>query len=145
MTTSSKLFGLEIIRFLSSLSVLVWHYQHFSMIAHKPVDFIKKQQPFYGVLRLFYEYGYHGVQVFWCISGFIFFWKYRGLISSRAISWKQFFMLRFSRLYPLHFVTLLLVMVLQFIYFSHTHYFFVYPYNDASHGQAPVKLDKKES
>ena len=130
---NNKLLGLEVIRFISALSVLVWHYQHFSYVADMPTNFNRDQQPFYDFISLFYNYGGSGVQVFWCISGFIFFWKYREAISSNAINYKSFFILRFSRLYPLHFFTLLLVFLLQAIYFSKKEYFFVYQNNDILH------------
>ena len=130
---NNKLLGLEVVRFISALSVLVWHYQHFFYIANKPTDFIREQQPLYSLFSLFYDYGFWGVQVFWCISGFIFFWKYREAIASKSISYKKFFVLRFSRLYPLHFFTLFLVLALQAIYFAQKDYFFVYQDNDISH------------
>ena len=130
---NNKLLGLEVVRFISAFSVLVWHYQHFFYIADKPTDFIREQQPLYSLFSLFYDYGFYGVQVFWCISGFIFFWKYRETIASNAISYKKFFVLRFSRLYPLHIFTLLLVLVLQAIYFAKKDYFFVYQNNDVPH------------
>lgn len=130
---SSKLIGLEVVRFFSALSVLIWHYQHFFYVANKPTNFIRENQPFYDFLRVFYNYGYYGVQVFWCISGFIFFWKYRDAIASKAVTWRNFFVFRFSRLYPLHIVTLLLVLGLQFIYFTQKKYFFVYQNNDLYH------------
>ena len=130
---NNKLLGLEIIRFISALSVLIWHYQHFSYIAEVPTNFIRDQQPLYDFLKLFYDYGGSGVQVFWCVSGFIFFWKYRWAIASSAITFKMFFVLRFSRLYPLHLFTLLLVLSLQAIYFSQKEYFFVYQNNDILH------------
>lgn len=128
-----KLLGLEIIRFAAAFAVLVWHYQHFFYVADKPVGFIREQQPFYGMFKLFYDYGFYGVQVFWCISGFIFFWKYRDILSSRSMSPGKFFLLRFSRLYPLHFISLLLVAALQAAYFSDHGYYMVYPFNDFKH------------
>jgi peptidoglycan/LPS O-acetylase OafA/YrhL len=70
-----KLLGLEIIRFISSISILIWHYQHFFYTNEQRIDFVKENQPFYSILSLFYEYGFYGVHVFWSISGFIFFWK----------------------------------------------------------------------
>ena len=130
---NNKLLGVEVVRFISALSVLFWHYQHFFYIANKPTDFIKEQQPLYSLFSLFYDYGCYGVQVFWCISGFIFFWKYREVIASKSITYKKFFVLRFSRLYPLHFFTLLLVLALQAIYFAQKGYFFVYQDNDIPH------------
>ena len=130
---NNKLLGLEIVRFISALSVLVWHYQHFFYIANKPTDFFRELQPFYSLLSIFYDYGFYGVQVFWCISGFIFFWKYRDSIASKSITYKNFFILRFSRLYPLHLATLLLVLALQTMYFHQRDYFFVYQNNDIPH------------
>lgn len=130
---NNKLLGLEVVRFISALSVLIWHYQHFFYIADKPIDFIKERQPLYSLLSLFYDYGFYGVQIFWCISGFIFFWKYREIIASKTISYKKFFVLRFSRLYPLHIFTLFIVLVLQTAYFVKKDYFFVYQDNDIPH------------
>jgi peptidoglycan/LPS O-acetylase OafA/YrhL len=60
-------------------------------------------------------------------------WPRREAIASKAITYKEFFVLRFSRLYPLHFFTLLLVLALQAIYFSQKDYFFVYQDNDVLH------------
>lgn len=130
---TNKLLGLEIVRFISALAVLVWHYQHFYYVADKPTNFVRDQQPFYSFLKIFYNYGYWGVEVFWCISGYIFFWKYGEAISNKIIKGKKFFILRFSRLYPLHLITLLFVMLLQQAYFLLNNYFFVYQNNDFSH------------
>jgi peptidoglycan/LPS O-acetylase OafA/YrhL len=129
----NKLLGLELIRFASAFAVLVWHYQHFFYVASKPTDFVREQQPFYSLLSLFYDHGFYGVHVFWCISGFIFFWKYRIPIAANNVTCKRFLILRFSRLYPLHFVTLMLVLALQAIYFSRKDFFFVYQSNDLFH------------
>ena len=73
-----------------------------------------------------------GVQVFWCISGYIFSWKYLDAIANRAVSAREFFVLRFSRLYPLHFVTLIIVTILQSAYIVNHGYFFVYQENDGA-------------
>jgi peptidoglycan/LPS O-acetylase OafA/YrhL len=81
---TSKLLGLEGLRFLATFSVLIWHYQHFAYVGDKPVDLIRSELPFYGLLLPFYEVGEYGVWIFWCISGFIFFWKYREAISDRS-------------------------------------------------------------
>ena len=124
----NKLLGLEIMRFFSALSILIWHYQHFA-----PNNFIKEQQPLYPYLSIFYEHGGFGVYVFYCISGFIFFWKYRETISNRVVGGKEFFILRFARLYPLHLLTLLLVAVLQLIYFNINNNYFIVHENDSYH------------
>ncbi len=129
----NKLLGLELFRFISALSVLLWHYQHFSYVGDRPVNFVREQQPFYDALRFFYSHGYWGVEAFWCISGFIFFWKYRLAISNGTIAAKKFFYLRLSRLYPLHFLTLVIVLVLQAWYFQTNSDYYVYRHNDAYH------------
>lgn len=72
LSRSEKLLGLEVLRFISALAVLVWHYQHFYCVGDRLADFKREEQPLYFLLRPFYEHGYNGVQIFWCISGFIF-------------------------------------------------------------------------
>ncbi|MEI6321047.1 MAG: acyltransferase [Pseudomonadota bacterium] len=129
----NKLLGIEILRFVSAFAVLVWHYQHFAYTGTRLVAFDSALQPFYAVLKPFFDYGAYGVQVFWCISGFIFFWKYREAISQKEIGSGTFFLLRFSRLYPLHFITLLLVALLQFMQWKQTGSYFVYEVNDGFH------------
>ncbi|WP_244548960.1 acyltransferase family protein [Bradyrhizobium canariense] len=130
---TNKLLGLEVLRFVAAFAVLIWHYQHFSYVADTPVDLFRDQLPLYGWLRPFYQTGEYGVWVFWCISGFIFFWKYRDAISDRSMPGRTFFVFRLSRLYPLHFVTLIIVAVLQAAYFRLHGYFFVYQDNDVRH------------
>jgi peptidoglycan/LPS O-acetylase OafA/YrhL len=130
---TEKLLGLEALRFVAAFAVLIWHYQHFSFAADTPVDFVRNQLPFYGLLYPFYEAGEYGVWIFWCISGFIFFWKYRDAISGRSVGGWTFFVFRLSRLYPLHLVTLLMVALMQPIYFHLHGIFFVYQNNDVQH------------
>jgi peptidoglycan/LPS O-acetylase OafA/YrhL len=124
---ADKLLGLEALRFIAAFDVLIWHYQHFAYVADTPVYLVKAQFPFHDLLYPFYEAGGMGVWVFWCISGFIFFWKYRDAISDRSIGAWTFFVARLSRLYPLHFVTLMMVASLQPIYRHFQGGVFVYP------------------
>src|SRR5580704_14385000 len=130
---ANKLSGLEVLRFLTAFAILVFHYRHFAFVADEPVGLVNDRLPLYRLLRVFYDFGPYGVWIFWCISGFIFFWKYRDDVTDRALSGWKFFVLRFSRLYPLHIVTLLLVAVVQPLYFSLHGYFFVYQDNDLTH------------
>ncbi len=130
---TGKILGIELLRFASAVAVLIFHYQHFAFVGASPVDLIRTQQPFYPVLGLFYRDGFYGVEVFWCISGFIFFWKYAREIAGRTLGGYAFFILRVSRLYPLHLATLLFVAVMQFVYKSRNGVFFVYQVNDLQH------------
>ena len=137
---ANKLLGLEALRFLTAFAILVHHYRHFAFIADEPVDFVPDRLPLYGLLQPLHDSGAFGVWVFWCISGFIFFWKYRDPIAERSVGGWKFFVLRFSRLYPLHLVTLLLVALLQPAYFSLRGCFFVYQDNDLPHFLAQLVM-----
>lgn len=129
-STKDRLVGIEILRFFSAFAVLIWHYQHFFFRpASASIDVVRSSQPLYALLHPFYDYGWLGVNVFWAISGFIFFNRYLTKIGARRVSGGLFFLNRFSRLYPLHIVTLIAVAALQAYYVRENHAFFVYPYN----------------
>ncbi len=131
--TANKLLGLEALRFLTAFAILIFHYRHFAFLSDKPAGLATERLPFFGALQPFYDFGAFGVWIFWCISGFIFFWKYRDSIAERSVGGWKFFVLRFSRLYPLHLVMLLLVALLQPVYFGLHGCFFVYRNNDLPH------------
>jgi peptidoglycan/LPS O-acetylase OafA/YrhL len=113
LNSANKMLGIEVLRFISALSVLMWHFRHFAFDGLTLTESAVQTFPFYKQISILYDYGDYGVQVFWCISGFIFFWKYHESISKNIVSWKTFVALRFSRLYPLHFVTLIYVAATQ--------------------------------
>lgn len=127
--------GLEMLRFLCALTVLIFHYQHFFILSgSKWVEgIIPEQMPFWGIFELVYQNGDFAVRVFWLLSGFIFFWKYSLDVASKAISFKSFIVLRLSRLYPLHILTLIVVAVLQFIFHESQASYFIYEFNDLKH------------
>jgi peptidoglycan/LPS O-acetylase OafA/YrhL len=124
-----------VLRFICALAILLWHYQHFFFNgtyddAHALA--IRPGFPFYSVLKLAYEHGAEAVQLFWMISGFIFYRQYADSIGFRHVGVYDFSVRRFSRLYPLHMATLLLVAALQIVY-SHGHGMpFIYPQNSTS-------------
>ncbi|MCF2514117.1 acyltransferase [Sphingomonas sp. G124] len=126
---SDKLLGLELLRFASAMAVLFFHYRHFARMAGMEAV-SRAEAPFYSLFWLFYDYGQFGVQVFWAISGYIFFWKYAASINAGAVAARDFFWLRFSRLYPLHIVTLVGVVGLQYVYRHFAASNFIYPTDD---------------
>ncbi len=129
-----RLYTLDVSRGLAALSVVLWHWEHFTYDGPvKPADYSPVTQPLYHWLKPFYERGHSGVQYFFLLSGFVFFWLYRDSIQKRATSAYEFAVQRFSRLYPLHLVTLVLVALLQGLYVSREQTFFVYPNNDPFH------------
>ena len=129
--------GIEIGRFLCAFAVILWHYQQFFQLglegggSDAPSDVTK--YPFYSALSFFYLNGHHAVVIFWMISGFIFFWKYGESVHARKTSVYRFVALRFSRLYPLHLVTLIIVAILQVLYLSSHRNYFIYNHNDTAH------------
>jgi len=108
-----KLLYLEGVRFACAFSVLVLHYINL-------VDFfpaldaqIVFQNPVLQGLRHYFWFGSWAVPVFWMLSGYIFYYQYGDKIRTRSVGIREFFVLRFSRLYPLHIATLLGVALLQ--------------------------------
>ncbi|MDR2337618.1 MAG: acyltransferase [Deltaproteobacteria bacterium] len=84
--------------FAAIIVAFFWHYQLFF-----------KQQPFSILGNWFYNFGWIMVDLFFVLSGFIFyifFWK---KIYTHTMSLKDFVIRRLSRLYPLHVLTLFIV------------------------------------
>tara|TARA_B100001564_G_C20664167_1_gene682954 strand:- start:2729 stop:3745 length:1017 start_codon:yes stop_codon:yes gene_type:complete len=104
----SRIASLELLRFLSSISVVIFHYKN--ILINNRLNLIS-ELPFNKILNLFYTYGYYGVHIFFSISGFIFAYTYL----EKNISAKKFFVNRFSRLYPLHFLTLLIIVFFEIL------------------------------
>jgi peptidoglycan/LPS O-acetylase OafA/YrhL len=124
-------FFIDLLRGLASITVLFWHYQHFYMLKPNgnPEFASRSVQPLYTVFAPLYTYGLFAVQLFWLISGFVFSAVYLGTRPSARL----FFNHRFARLYPLHFMTLVIVAILQWISFRWLGRFQIYPFNDLYH------------
>jgi peptidoglycan/LPS O-acetylase OafA/YrhL len=135
MTLRPRLYLLDTFRGLASLSVVIWHYQHFYFDNHGKLsaNFILEAQPFYSSLQWFYRHGSEAVQLFFAISGFIFFLTCHTAISTQKMSGWRFAALRFSRLYPLHVVTLLFVALAQTLSYRLDGHHIVYQHNDGWH------------
>ncbi len=133
MKSLSRLYLIDISRGLASFAVVLWHYQHFYFDRHFAGIIDRSALPFYKFLRPFFEHGLEGVQFFFVISGFIFFHRYFDEIRFRKITGSDFFIRRFSRLYPLHLITLIAVTVSQYLALAWIGGYFVYTHNDLKH------------
>jgi len=112
-----RLPGLDALRGLAALGVLIWHYGgHFGAT------------PWGDALRPFYGAGLYLVDVFFVLSGFLLAQLYQC-----AAAVPEFLFKRACRLFPLHWVTLLAVMGLQRLHEAWTGAPFVYRMNDAFH------------
>ncbi len=131
--SDKSLLGLELLRFACAISVLLWHHNHFYVVGAAHQGFSVTAQPLYSWLKPFYEAGWLGVQVFWALSGFIFFWKYAQPVQHGEVSAWRFAVLRFSRLYPLHLLTLLAVAAMAWWYRQQHGVDYVYQFNDWPH------------
>lgn len=120
-----RIVSVDALRGVAALAVVFWHWQHFWPRGAVTDDLL----PLFTLFWPLYKYGYLGVDLFFCISGFVFFTIYADQVASGAVSAVRFAVLRFSRLYPLHFVTLIAVAVLQFVYHASQSQFFVYTEN----------------
>jgi peptidoglycan/LPS O-acetylase OafA/YrhL len=116
------------LRGAASLSVLIWHYQHFFYSG--PTTFTPDIQPLFSYLKIFYLNGYFAVQLFWCISGLVLCHAY---IGKQNVNLRGYVTARFSRLYPLHVTTLVVVAILQTLSQSLFGTFQIYFENDVKH------------
>jgi len=126
-------YSLDALRGVAALVVVFWHWQHFFYRGTELKDFNPTLQPLYWLFVPFYTDGWRAVDLFFCLSGFIFYWLYSERIWTRETSLKEFVVLRFSRLYPLHLLTLLFVAAGQRVMLWLTGSAFAYPQNDLYH------------
>ena len=131
--------SLDAVRGLGAMVVVLWHWQHMTLLTGPKYTYPplhgpdRTLEPFYVVLSPFYEFGFRAVDLFFVISGFVFYLLYERSIAEARTPAKGFFILRLSRLYPLHLLTLLLVAGVQFFFLQSTHQTFVYYGYDVWH------------
>ena len=131
----NRYYLLDLLRFIACVMVIFWHYQHFFYISPgtSVAGFSLEQQPFFDLFARFYRMGFWGVQIFWALSGFVFFALFARKIGEQKLSVKQFAWDRFSRLYPLHLVSLILVALLTMLLTRTFGNSVIYPCNDWYH------------
>ena len=129
-----RLYLLDALRGIAALSVVLWHWYFFFLPFNREgVQFVDKRQPFFYQLSFVYDHGGNAVNLFFCLSGFVFFWLYEKKVADGTTSFAEFSALRFSRLYPLHSATLILVAAGQLIHIFLTQSPFVHEMNDPYH------------
>lgn len=129
-----RLHSLDALRGLAALGVVFWHWQHFfALNGIYQAGWKHDAEPLYWLLRPLYDEGWAAVDLFFPLSGFVFFWLYGEAIREKRLGAGDFALLRFSRLYPLHTATLLIAAVLQVAFHTRTGHWFVYQNNDWRH------------
>jgi len=134
VTASKRLTALDALRGVAALAVVAWHWQHFFAISGSwQAGWTRSMQPFYWLLKPLYIQGWAAVDLFFVLSGFVFFWLYSESIRDGRMRMGAFALMRFSRLYPLQILALIVVAVLQSFYFARVGSFFIYQDNDWRH------------
>lgn len=124
-------FSIDILRGLAALSILIFHFGHFTRGGgelSRPESLIYDVSILHA-LSWIVDFGGLAVMLFWMISGFVFMNVYAGAkpgLRSFAIN-------RFSRLYPLHLLTLLSVALIQLCSLSALGHYVIYQVNDLYH------------
>lgn len=128
-----RIYTIDALRGIASLSVVFWHWRHFFHLDDGTFSLSMEKQPFYKGFSILYGYGLHAVELFFVISGFVFFHLYYEKIHSGVVGAKEFFVKRLTRLYPLFIMSTIIVGLLQLAYRQYHQSFFVYQYNDLYH------------
>lgn len=128
-TEEARFFELDILRGLAAILVVVFHYKHFLLSDTEMFDYA--HLPFGVVLAPVYVYGQYFVELFFAISGYVFFWLYGDAVAHRRLSARSFFTARFARLYPLYLAMLVAAAVLQSTYSAIHGAPFIYKHNTA--------------
>lgn len=125
-----RFYWLDVLRGLAALVIVFWHWNHF--VFDNQIHDDSKQLyditlfPLYKVFRAFYGQGWRSVQLFFTLSGFIFFWLYSNKIADHSVDFIDYIKKRISRIYPLHILTLFFVIILQLLYYNNHGYNFIY-------------------
>lgn len=109
---------LDLLRGLAAVAIVFCHYRSFFIPAPDMLATPAQlaMQPLNWLLWPIYDYGKWAVEFFWILSGYVFANVYAGTLPGA----RRFFIARFARLYPVHFVTLIVVAVLQAISVAYT-------------------------
>jgi peptidoglycan/LPS O-acetylase OafA/YrhL len=108
-------YSIDALRGIAALTVLIYHYKNFFNVTAENTEFLSQinDTSLFRALSPVLDHGMLAVMLFWIISGFVFMHVYAERRVN--ISGRHYAVHRFSRLYPLHFATLMIVAALQLI------------------------------
>ncbi len=105
-----KIPGLNLLRFFLAIWVVIVHYDFLPTITK--VNYERIDLPLYTYIKWFYAHQSEPVPIFWAISGAVFAIAYP---VSGSFDFRRFFIARFARLVPLHWVMLLVLFMITLI------------------------------
>lgn len=131
---AKRLYSIDALRGIGALAIIFWHWQHFFAVRGTwQAVWSRDMQPLYPVFRPLYDFGWVAVDIFFAVSGFVFFWLYLGPVSRREVGAGKFALQRLSRLYPLYFLTLLIATAMQLEFYRESGNWFIFDANDWPH------------
>ncbi len=131
-SSGRHIYSFDLSRAIAAIAVVVLHWSELSAPGYAP--------PFRQSLDFFYRFGALAVPLFFVLSGFVFDWLYAARIRAQRIDAATFFVLRFSRLYPLFFVTFGVVAIEFLLAGSRIGYSFDGSHIDAYHALLTVVM-----
>ncbi|WP_165806583.1 acyltransferase family protein [Chitinophaga parva] len=128
-------FSLDMIRGFAALIVVLCHWQFFFYKDYTTMEIPLSSMPLpgYRYLSILYTYAPFAVDLFFLLSGFIFFWFYADKVANRDTSFNHFFCFRLSRLYPVHLAALVVIALLQYAMIQTSGAPFIIQHNDTWH------------
>ena len=97
---------IDVLRWIAAMGILVHHY-----VTRFPVSISDvENSKIFSFIVDNAIIGSYGVWFFWSVSGFVF----ANILINRKTTLFEFSIKRFARLYPLHFLTLIIVTILEF-------------------------------
>lgn len=131
-SSDEHIYSFDLSRVIAALAVVMLHWNELAAPGSAP--------PFEHSLNFFYRFGAFAVPLFFVLSGFVFDWLYAVQIRTQRINAATFFVLRFSRLYPL-FIATFGVVALEFLFAgSPIGYNFNGLYTDAYHALLTIVM-----
>lgn len=127
-TRAVRLAPLDALRGLAAIAIPTFtHFQHFGGD--------KNAYPFneLAAVHWLYQYSQFFVDLFFVLSGFVLTFRYLEPVSEQRIDGREFFFLRFSRLYPLHLATLLICAGVEWWLMAHHQEPVIYKQDDLYH------------
>jgi peptidoglycan/LPS O-acetylase OafA/YrhL len=122
-----RLEPLDALRGFAALGVAVFsHYQHWNGGAAKETYPFAKQ----AIASWLYANSWLFVDLFFLMSGVVMTLRYLAPLIAHSVSAREFFWLRFSRLYPLHFATLAVCAVVEWSLLAAGRPAVIYPNNN---------------
>jgi len=106
MNNQRYFYFIDILRWIAAMGILIHHY-----VARFPISVNDVENSV--IFRFIIEnaiIGSYGVWFFWSVSGFVF----ANILINHRTTLFEFSIKRFARLYPLHFLTLIIVTILEF-------------------------------